>query len=147
MGPPTIPPVLSPPFRVTHACRKDESCQLRNQRAPEREAGKDPGKPPPQILLSPHPSCPLLPHLYLPSHRFERALHRNFFWKRDIGSVVILPSHLKAFWDLCFVFSPVFIQVKACFPRVANWDQGVLKVMGEEILKQCSPLPTCLFTV
>lgn len=130
---------------VTHACRKDESCGLRNQRAPEREAGKAPGKP--WVLLHPHPLLPLLNYLLPAKPQTQvRALQhlegKGQFLQRDQQSLT--PFLHQGLPYLLFVSPPTLIRGKVCFPHGASWDQHPLQGKGQETLKRSSPLTILL---
>lgn len=117
---------------VTHACIKGESCGLRNQRAPEREAGEAPGRPSSLgPALSPLASAP---H-HLPSMCQATEAHPELstaIQRQMVRSLVLFP--LKGLPGLVSALLPVLIRVKPCFPRVASWDQQPLGGMAEETL-------------
>lgn len=108
---------------MTHTCRKDESCELRNQRAPEREAGKDLGKPSPRILLSPHPLRPLItPPL---AAKLETLVGSRQHSKQK-GVLLGTEQQIRSFLPASRPAQPML-----CLPSCTDQGKGLLSTWGQ----------------
>lgn len=135
--PPRLP--LSHLRRGESRLPRDESCGLRNHRAPEREAGGDLGKPPAQALLSPRPVPPLIAHRPLAGSS-ESYTAPQTLWKWSPTSAPSCPPGLLCLFALPLPQEsgerPTFHVLQE-----ARWDQDLGGTEpNPEILKPASPL-------